>query len=125
MSRLFVDCDDTLIVYDNEAIENPYGKKYGTPYRFREELVDAIKVWRRLNPYQLLVIWSGGGREYAEEIAREVFSDLDFVAMDKFGTALTLVRKGDIVIDDMPLGTEGTHYYPNDLSWCVKEGDVD
>ena len=32
-ARLFVDCDDTLVIYENDRLINPYGAVRGEPYR--------------------------------------------------------------------------------------------
>ncbi len=51
--RLFVDCDDTLVLYedpvtkvldsDMESSPHPYGYRYGQPYRVNAALVKSIR----------------------------------------------------------------------------------
>ena len=71
--RLFVDCDDTLIVYDNiacswpdkpcEVHDHPFAVTRGETYKINEPLVVSIKAYVEGNPCALVVIWSGGGAQ--------------------------------------------------------------
>ena len=102
--RLFVDCDDTLILFDSEGEIHPYGFSRGDPYHINEPLVVFIKEFREKYPEGFIVIWSGGGQEYATQVAKEV--GLESVTpwhMIKDRTTFDLVREGDIVVDDQEL----------------------
>ena len=118
--RLFVDCDDTLIMYDTKPHEDgchqegcvecgytethPYGVLRGQPFRLNESLIEYIKAFRGKYPASLIIIWSGGGKEYAQHIANVAgLDDLDIVALDKDRGTFGLVAADDIVVDDMAL----------------------
>ena len=102
--RLFVDCDDTLILYDSEGDVHPYGFSRGDPYHVNETLVAFIWGFRAKYPDALIVIWSGGGRAYAEQVAREVgLSEVATLCAIKDRTTFGLVTTDDIVVDDQKL----------------------
>ena len=67
MARLFIDCDDTLVLWLGEDGEvdggpNPYGggKEKWEPNR---ALIAAIESSRE--EYEEVVVWTGGGSDYA------------------------------------------------------------
>ena len=112
--RLFVDIDSTLVLWelncsprDNELFDfdensqsdNPYNEKW----KPHTKLISQIKKFRQENPNALIVIWSLGGKQYAEIWGRRLLSDItDLVFMDKWGFNLELVQSDSIVIDDSP-----------------------
>lgn len=98
--RLFIDVDDTLIKYKNDAEMNPYGFWKGDPYEPNFELIEAIKEYRKKYPDALIVIWSGGGKPYARAAADHLFPGNDFTTMEKGWDYFPLVRDTDIVVDD-------------------------
>lgn len=103
--RLFVDCDDTLVLYDSEGEVHPYGFVRDTPYHFNETLIAFIWGFRAKYPEALIVIWSGGGSDYALRVALEAgLGGLDIAALVKDRTTFYLVGKDDIVVDDQALG---------------------
>jgi hypothetical protein len=107
MKRVFVDCDDTLIIYKDGGTVHPYGVDYGE-YYINESLAESIKNFVYDNPCALVVIWSGGGADYARRIADIVLPGVDGVTcMIKDRTTFYLVHSGDIVIDDMADSVEG------------------
>jgi hypothetical protein len=112
--RLFVDCDDTLLLFDDGAEAHPYGFWKGDKYRINVPLVDYVTQFRKDNPCALVVIWSGGGREYAEEVKRAVFGDFDAVTMVKDRTTFHMVREWDLVVDDQDLGVRARVMRPDD-----------
>lgn len=111
MKRLFVDCDDTLIIYDNIACswpdkpcdvhDHPFAILRGESYKINGPLVESIKAYIYDNPCALVVIWSGGGAQYARAIADIALPGVDVVTMIKDKTTFYMVRSGDIVVDDM------------------------
>ena len=120
--RLFVDCDDTLVLYQNDNDINPYGYYLEDPWNPNVELIDAIA-----DHYLSvqLYIWSGGGQEYAAMWARSLFSprmNRELVTLSKGRDTIEIVREGDIVIDDMNIRTRGTLYTPFDLGWIKELG---
>ena len=114
MRRLFVDCDDTLIIYDDEdEVKHPYGYIKGYPYRLNEPLIRYIKWFAEEYPEELIVIWSGGGGDYARTIVERVLPDVDVVTMIKDATTYPLVRADDIVVDDQDLPLPNKIHRPN------------
>ena len=106
--RIFVDVDDTLILYDNDAEKNPYGVYHGTPWRPNQPLIDAL-----LATEHPVTVWSGGGDEYAKEMSEKI--GLSFPTLTKNGSnVLDHLQPGDIVIDDDDLGGLRTH---NPFEW--------
>ena len=105
MNRLFVDVDDTLIIYEDGEDEerHPYGYLKGYSYHANEPLVDYIKWFAKEYPEALIVIWSGGGGDYARTIAERALPDLEVATMIKDETTYPLVGADDIVVDDQDL----------------------
>jgi len=104
--RLFVDCDDTLIIWEGAGDgPHPYGAG-AEGYHVNEPLVRAIGALLQRNQDIDLFIWSGGGRGYAQTWANEVHFDPEPTALAK---DTGLVRAGDIVVDDM-LASEVVSY---------------
>jgi len=108
MTRLFVDVDDTLVLYDKVG-PNPYGLYHGTPWTPNHRLVEGIKQFRLDNPTELIVVWSGGGLEYAHQWNHDLGFDDTIISLTKDVSTLHLVRDGDIVVDDQDLGGKRTH----------------
>lgn len=110
--RLFVDCDDTIVLYRPES-ENisgqgnrhPYGLMYDDSlYVFNESLLKFIVAFREKHPDALIVIWSGGGAWYAEKVAKQAgIGHLDLTYAVKDRTTFTLVGEDDIVVDDQAI----------------------
>ena len=120
--RLFVDCDDTLILYDSEGEVHPYGFVKDTPYRWNQPLKNFIFAFREKYEYALIVIWSGGGAKYAQRVAEAIgLDELDIVYMDKGRKTFTLVGEDDIVVDDQELRVAVTvtppDYFDNKDNW--------
>ncbi|KKM94791.1 hypothetical protein LCGC14_1194700 [marine sediment metagenome] len=125
--RLFVDCDDTLIIYDNiactwpevpcEVHGHPFGVLRGETYKVNEPLAASIKRWAYDNPRALVVIWSGGGSQYARAIADIALPGVDVMTMIKDETSFHMVRSGDIVVDDMSLDVPTKVYQPREWEY--------
>lgn len=114
--RLFVDCDDTLVLFDGETGEiHPYGFWRDAPYHINEPLITFIKKFAEKRPNALIVIWSGGGHEYARAVANELLPDVEVWALTKDRTAFELVRENDMVIDDQPIDVGVTVIPPDFL----------
>ncbi len=128
--RLFVDCDDTIVLYKPES-ENvsgqgnrhPYGLMYDDSlYVFNEPLLKFIVAFREKHPDALIVIWSGGGAWYAERVAEQAgIGHLDLTYMDKDRTTFPLVDEDDIVVDDQELRVAATvtppDFFDNKDNW--------
>ncbi len=113
MKRLFVDCDDTLLIYDDTYQEvNPFGHLHGTPFTKNQALIDFMY---SINENVALFIWSGGGKNYAQVITDLLgLDELDPVCLIKDYTTFDLVRPGDIVIDDQDINVPTEVWKPFD-----------
>ena len=109
--QIFVDCDDTLVLYDADADVHPYGILKGAPWRPNQPLVTAL-----LAMEHPVFVWSGGGKLYARFIAHKL--GLHFRCLDKNETSFKLIQEGDVVIDDQDLGGRRTH---NPFEWPETE----
>jgi len=108
--RLFVDVDDTAVFYlDGEDGPHPYGYSHGVPWEPNEKLIQGMRDFVEDNPDELVVLWSGGGWEYAKQWADRLNLADGIVALGKDQKTLSLIKKGDIVVDDMDLGGLRTH----------------
>jgi len=96
MSQVFVDCDNTLVLY-KDGLPHHYGILRGDSYMPNSELVDRLKKFPGT-----VIVWSGGGRDYARQVAELVLpKDLKYFAMSKFQfEAWCTLKEGDIVVDD-------------------------
>ena len=101
--RLFVDVDDTLVKYQSRQAVNPYGLYKGDPWEPNQRLIDGMRAFREANPDTLIVVWSGGGREYAMTWIDllKLNPSLDVAGMGKDLGSMAIVRPDDIVVDDM------------------------
>ncbi len=110
MVNLFVDCDDTLLLYIRGDKRNPYGFWNHIPYNPNYTLIEDLLKFREANPESIITIWSGGGADYAKECAEalEIESSIDKFLLKDI-TSLLLVSKNDIVVDDDNLGNMRTH----------------
>ena len=106
--RLFVDCDGTLLLYPAEG-EHQLGAYDGLQWTPNHALIQGIKDYVKKHPDALVVVWSGGGRRYAQICQRMVGLGDIAAAMVKSGATINLVRPGDIVVDDQELGGVRTH----------------
>lgn len=110
--RLFVDIDDTLIIYydtgdDEEA--HPYGAIHGESYHINQTLKNFIFAFREKYEDALIVIWSGGGDQYAAQVAEEAgLGEVNAMYLTKDRETFYLVREGDIVVDDQPIKVAAT-----------------
>ena len=107
MKRIFCDVDDTLVLYQKVG-PNQYGVYMGTPFVVNERLVAGLLDLRVRDPWTLIVVWSGGGKEYAKMWMRCLGLDKIAVGMLKDETTFPLIQEGDVVIDDDPLGGRRT-----------------
>ncbi len=104
MSTLFVDVDDTLILYDDDLPRDPV-LGHSIP---NEPLVKRIQAWD--GP---VVVWSAGGRDYACAVGDYVLGALSFTALEKDRRAYAFVQPGDVVVDNDPI--PGRTHEPMDV----------
>lgn len=108
---LFVDCDDTLILWNDSArqMNQDHTLWMGDKYKPNQPLINAIRKWRGENERDVVVVWSGGGASYAKHWA-ELFLPNDYeVAMSK---DITLPTEFDVCVDDMQIKVKGVLFTP-------------
>lgn len=117
MQRVFIDVDDTLVKWIGPGDAHPYGKDADT-WEPHTELIELVKSLFS-HPAYAVIVWSGGGRSYAEYWAQKLLGVHYDVALAK---DLTLAQPGDILIDDMELGVKVDHeyYHPDNISEFVR-----
>jgi len=94
MRTVFVDVDDTLIIYETGGTHH-WGDIYGEPYTPNQKLIDKLKTFKGN-----IVIWSGGGRDYARRVAKKVLPDtLHYFVGSKLDGKFK-PQPGDIIVDD-------------------------
>ncbi|KKK97579.1 hypothetical protein LCGC14_2651360, partial [marine sediment metagenome] len=69
---------------------------------------------REENPTALIVIWSGGGTEYARAVADELLPGIKVETFTKSTLMFPLVRAQDIVVDDMDIKVPAKVLRPDD-----------
>ena len=100
---VLVDCDDTLVLYDNTyKAANPFGVYHGEPWNPNTKLIEKILAFHEDGAS--VTVWSGGGADYARlwgdrlfpDITTEAFSKLDMVEVAKIAESGIIVH----MIDD-------------------------
>ena len=113
MTNLFVDCDDTLFLYNSGQIPNPYGFWKGLSYTPNAKLIQGIRDFRSSHldhKLHKIVIWSGGGAGYARECAVQLgISGICSLFLIKDPSEFYRIQEGDIVVDDEDLDGIRTH----------------
>lgn len=94
LSRLYVDIDDTLVTWlSDEGGPHPYGHN-AKAWQVNEKVKIYAENWKGD-----LIIWSGGGKNYAEAWANRLLPHLTWTAESKFNA---VAGPDDVFIDDMP-----------------------
>lgn len=106
-TALFVDCDDTLVIWLDEYDQpkdgqNPYG---GGSQRWRANvpLIEAITRWMDEDKHLEVIVWSGGGHDYARVWRDRLFHASYTRRMHALAKDIRLPRDNDICIDDQDL----------------------
>ena len=96
---IYLDVDDTLVLYRDTELAQPSGVLMGMGFEVNHALVDRVLLHRK--PSKKVVVWSGGGADYAHAVVAQYIPRLDQV---KFGlkdlTTLKWLSSGDTVVDD-------------------------
>jgi len=114
MGLLYVDCDDTLVLWadaDGNVLggPHPYGAGADAPTR-NEALVKAIVA--RQHEFDGIVLWSGGGWRYAGEWLR-YFRGTGIVPMVGIAKDPGSPTAADLCIEDDP-----EHWpFPRSVTW--------
>lgn len=125
--RLFVDCDDTLILWDQAADETS-GLYYGDRYRPNTSLIEAIEQFARMSPDTDIYVWSGGGVDYAGRWAGLFLQNISIKGW--LSKNIRLPDSYDVCVDDMPIVTNGKTLSPSQfidavsLQLAIDEGVV-
>lgn len=100
---IWVDVDDTLVLWDDERNGIPSGP--GAGWHFNMSLVNALDAHLHTHPNDRLVIWSGGGVGYAQRFVLDLLERVPFVHGDAIlpcrAKDVRGPRAGDVVVDDM------------------------
>ena len=87
--KLFIDVDDTLILYAYPETKINY------------PLIRALETWQREHPKDVLIVWSGTGALWATNAAERLLPHLSIsLTGDKSSPLLSLITNKDIAIDD-------------------------
>lgn len=103
MNTLYVDTDDTLITWCPEGCQHemhPFGAG-ANHWRANVDVVAVMAQWQ--GP---IVVWSGGGAAWAEDMATRALAPELLNRITRFeGKWPVLPQSGDLFIDDDPLDT--------------------
>ena len=113
---IYVDCDDTLVLWDDEEVDGIMLRSSPYPNTALIEAVDTLIA----QTGALVVVWSGGGKEYAQDWADKYVPHWNAAAMDKH-ECIRLPDIGDICIDDMEIGVRADLYFPGRFITHVEE----
>ncbi len=117
ISRIFVDVDDTLVLYESDVPINPYGIYQGLNWKPNLDLIGHLYNATVKDPLVSIIVWSGGGKSYAEMwIEKLGIEDLVTVGLTKTETNFRYIGFDSLVIDDGRLEGRRTHA-PDDFSW--------
>lgn len=122
--ELFVDVDDTLVTWLGGTEPHPYG--HGSESWEPNEAVRAyVRKWRSEHPEGIVIVWSGGGADYARTWAERLLPDDADFAMAKSNVTHTAERT---FIDDSPFAVWASrNIHPRDLpvpaSDALRNGD--
>lgn len=94
--RLFVDIDDTLILW-NKAKED---SSFLTRYSPNPAVIRFVRVFRQFHPGHEVIVWSLGGKDYAEKHAADYLPGMYDECRSKYPHIPSM---GDVFLDDDPL----------------------
>lgn len=118
LKRLFVDCDGTLLLFPEYDTPDSQINVMGTVTN--QPLVDAIERWAQWHPDSEVVVWSGGGREYAAQAMRLFIAPV-VERCTSWSKDTRLPVAGDLVVDDMELRSKGTLLLPDQFVSSTQE----
>ena len=96
--KLFIDVDDTLILYRDQ---HTWNLKDTDSYRVNYALINALERWQSCYPQDQLIVWSGTGSHWATLIADTFLQNLTIDQTgSKFSSLLHMSTIQDIAIDD-------------------------
>lgn len=92
MSRLFIDVDDTLVLWKYTGLVDE-------GYEPNHAVIEFARRWKEFHPEGRIVVWSTGGKDYAGEWRQKL---LPFASGWESKYPIH-VSPGDLFIDDDPL----------------------
>ena len=96
--KLFVDVDDTLILYYEK---HTWDLSQTSTYDVNFDLIEALEIWCKYYPETSLVVWSGTGTKWAEEISQALFPHMTITMVgSKFSFLRDIISEDDMAIDD-------------------------
>ena len=98
LPRLFVDVDDTLVTWLGGQEPHPYGHGAET-WEVNDNVLYYMERWKSANPTGVIIIWSGGGADYATTWGNRICPSLMSYSMGKMPI---LFSPNDTYIDDSP-----------------------
>lgn len=108
---LYVDIDDTLVMWDHE----PYSTdRFTREWGPNEELITAIQKYLAFHFGCPMFLWSGGGVGYANAWGSRLLDprDIYFEVVPKY---VTIPKAGDICIDDQEIVVGATTVTPEEF----------
>lgn len=85
--RVFVDIDDTLILWSKDDQPHP-----------NIPLIEALTLFARHRPLDPIMVWSGGGMDYAARWAQKYLPEVPWVVVPKY---VQSPNPHDLCIDDV------------------------
>lgn len=109
--RLFVDCDETLVLWDDTHQNQDKTLWVRDSWHKNDNLIAAVRAYLKENKECSLIIWSGGGADYAASWARRFFGDDEYVAA--ISKDIRIPEEFDICVDDEELKVKSHCWSPN------------
>ena len=103
--KLFVDVDDTLILYTQN---HTWNLEDTVSYTVNVPLIDALEKWQKIYPDEYLIIWSGTGTEWASEVTKAFLTHLNVHMTGSKLSLADMTTSQDLAIEDRPQGSR--HY---------------
>lgn len=95
--KVYVDCDDTLVTWlGSQGGPHPYGA-FAEKWEPNRAVIAYVEE-AHANGAEI-VVWSGGGKDYAETWGQRLLGHIPHVAHAKFNA---IAGPGDVFLDDMP-----------------------
>lgn len=98
MLRLFVDVDGTLVRWLS-ATKLPEGMWLAEAWEPNTAVIQYVRRWAHDHPDGQVIVWSGGGVDYAATWGHRLLRDVPHTAAAK---DIPRHRAGDVFIDDAP-----------------------
>lgn len=120
MPRLFVDCDDTLVLWEAEHLNQDRTLWVRDKYELNMALIGDINCFLQHHEDYQLVVWSGGGVDYASIWAARCHFSPRAVILPK---DMRTPTDQDICVDDMygeltPRDKRVRVIHPRDFGRC-------